>query len=75
VHFVEQNGFIVDALHRYTQMKLCLFVVGYYLLWCGTGGMVYSSLTYDNVQHFFPFVGYYDGKVCFTVLQQISGYV
>ena len=49
-----------------------MFAVGYYLLWCGGAGTAYSSVTYDNFQHYFPFVGYYHSKVCITVLRQIS---
>ena len=51
--------------------ELFIFVVGYYLLWCGTGGTMYSSFSYDNIQRLFPFVGYYGSKVCITLLQQI----
>jgi len=47
-------------------MLKCVFVVAYYLLWCGTVGTVYSHFTYDNMQHYFPFIGYYDSKVCIT---------
>jgi len=46
-----------------------MIVVAYYLLWCGTAGTVYPSLTYDNIQHFVPFVGYYGSKVCIMMLQ------
>jgi len=52
-------------------MLRCAFVVGYYLLWCGTVGTVYSHFTYDNIQHYLPFVGYYDSKVCITVSLQV----
>jgi len=44
-----------------------IFVVGWYLWWCGTVGTVYSSFTYDNM----PFVHYFDRKVCIAVFQQI----
>lgn len=59
--------FVVDS-QQYILMKLCIFVVAYYLLWCGAAGTVYSSLTYDNIQPFLPFVGYYDRKVCIAAV-------
>jgi len=48
-----------------------MFVVGYYLLWCGTAGTLYSSISYDNIQRYIPtipFVGYFDSKVCIFCL-------
>ena len=47
------------------------FVVGYYLLWCGTLGTVYSRFTYDSVQNYFPFIGYSDSKVCALLSLQV----
>jgi len=52
-----------------------MFVVAYYLLWCGTVGTVYSHFTYDNIQHYFPFVGYYGSKVCFMLSLEVYGNV
>ena len=52
-------------------MVRCAFVVGYYLLWCGTVGTMYSHVTYDNIQRYVPFFGYYDSKVCITVQLQM----
>jgi len=48
-----------------------MFVVAYYLLWCGTVGTVYSHFTNDNIQHYFPFIGYYGSKVCFMLSLEV----
>jgi len=49
--------------------EILFVLVAFYLLWCGTGGVLYSSFTRDNIQHFFPFVAYYHSRVCIMVLQ------